>query len=82
MTRKNIIIEVIGVYAMVVILAAYGLSSFGFVPVDNMWNQLMNLTGGAGFVYYAFCKKAWASLGLNIVWFLIAAVALVRIFAN
>lgn len=73
-------LELIGVYGMVMILGAYFLTSFNYVLADNLWYQLMNLTGGMAFVHYTLTKKAWASLGVNSVWVIIAAVSLWKMF--
>ncbi len=78
MSDKKIILEIIGAYGMIMILGAYGLNSFGYVESENFWYQMMNLTGGFAFVYYTWNKKAWASLGVNVVWVIIAALALVQ----
>lgn len=65
---------------MIMIIGAYFLNSFGFVLATNVWYQLMNLTGGLAFIYYTLAKQAWASLVVNSVWAVIAAVSLWKLF--
>jgi len=74
-------LETIGFYGMTMILGAYFLISFDYVLADNVWYQLMNLTGGAAFIYYTMAKRAWASLGVNTVWAIIAAISLWKMLA-
>jgi hypothetical protein len=38
--------------------------------------QWMNLAGAAGFVFYGWWKEAVASVALNLIWAIIAGVAL------
>jgi len=76
MKTQDIVRELIGVYGMIVVLGGYFLNSFGYITALDMRYQIMNLTGGAAFVYYTYTKKAWASLVVNVVWILIAAVSI------
>ena len=80
MKLKGWSLEVVGAYGMITIIGAYFLNSFGFVLADNIWYQLMNLSGGATFIYYTLAKQAWASLAVNSVWTIIAAVSLWKMF--
>ena len=73
-------LEIIGVFGMLMILGAYFFISFDYVLADNAWYQLMNLSGGAAFIYYTIKKAAWASLALNVVWAFIAVFSLWKIF--
>lgn len=76
----NAIIEAIGLLGAILILAAFGLNSFGVVGATSIGYQLMNLIGGSAFVFYTFKKAAWSSMVVNIVWAIIAIIALYRIF--
>ncbi len=77
--QDNSILEAIGVLGAIMVLGAFGLNSFSVVSSTSVFYQLMNLVGGAAFVYYTFKKTAWSSLVVNIAWVLIAFVALYRI---
>ena len=74
-----IILESIGIYGIVMVLGAYALNTFGYLTAKDLRYQLMNLTGGAAFVYYTLIKMAWASLFVNVVWVVIAVFGLWRI---
>lgn len=80
MITKAHIIEVVGIYGIIMVLGAYFLNSFGFIASSDVWYQLMNLTGGAAFVYYTVKKQAWASLVVNVAWVLIAVTSLAKMF--
>ena len=75
---KSKLIELFGWYGTVAILLAYFLVSFSFLEVTNIWYQVLNITGSLGIVFDAFYKKDYQPGVLNIVWMVIAAIALVR----
>lgn len=79
MTRRNILIEVIGWYGAAAILLGYGLLSFDKISADSLAYQLLNLTGAAGIVIVSLAKGAQQPAILNIVWAIIALVAIVRL---
>ncbi len=76
---KNFIDEIIGWYGMAAILLAYGLVSFGFLSVSNIFYQVLNFTGAGGVAYISFKKQAKQPAILNVVWAIIALVAIVRV---
>lgn len=78
--KKNFLSEIIGWYGAAAILCAYGLSSFGFLTPDNPWYQLLNASGAIGIVINVLAKHAYPPAVLNIIWALIAIVALVRAY--
>ena len=68
-----------GWYGTVAILVAYALVSFHLVSADNIWYQLLNLTGALGIAAVSYAKRAYQPMVLNVMWAGIAVVALVRI---
>lgn len=80
MEKKNLSIEIFGWYGMIAILLAYGLISLQFLGADNVWYQSLNLTGALGVASVAYYKKAGQPAVLNLIWAVIALVALIRIF--
>jgi hypothetical protein len=78
----QLLIELTGWVAMVLILAAYALLTAGRLTGQSVVYQLLNVAGAACFVVYLGWKGAWPSVALNVVWFLIGAVALVRILGR
>ena len=78
MTVKKAIEETIGWYGTVAIVLAYALVSFGFVPATSIGYQVLNGTGALGIVYISFKKKAYQPGVLNVIWAVIAAIAIAR----
>jgi len=79
-SRKQLFAEIAGWYGTVVILAAYTLVSFDLISGDGLIFQLLNLTGALGIIAIATYKKMRQSIVLNIVWGIVAIVAIVNIF--
>ncbi len=72
-------IEAFGWYGMVAIVLAYALVSFSFLQATDIWYQVLNGTGAVGIVVISLYKKAYQPGVLNIIWAVIALVAIVRI---
>lgn len=71
--------EIVGWYGAVVILIAYGLVSFSLITPTSIGYQLLNLTGGVGIVINSFRHRAYPSGILNIIWSIIAVVAILKV---
>ena len=69
-------VEVVGWSGALLILAAYLLVTLGKLTGQSLAFQWMNLLGAAGFVVNGWWHGAIPSAALNVVWMLIAAVAL------
>lgn len=80
MTIKNIIDETIGWYGTVAIVLAFALVSFEFLSATSIIYQVLNGTGALGIVYISFKKKAYQPGVLNIIWAVIAVIAIIRIY--
>ncbi|MFA6105456.1 MAG: hypothetical protein WC725_02535 [Patescibacteria group bacterium] len=76
---KNIS-EIIGWYGTAAILLAYALLSFGVLSSNNIFYQLLNITGALGLVIISFRKKTYQPGILNIIWSIIAAIAIIKMF--
>jgi len=76
--KKNII-EIFGWYGMIAIVLAYALVSFSFLSFNSIWYQLLNCTGAIGIVVVSLYKKAYQPGILNIIWTLIALIAIINI---
>jgi hypothetical protein len=74
----DLLIDIIGWIGSVEILLAYGLNSFQKLRSDSPVFYLLNLTGGICFVIYTVHKEAFASAFVNIIWVIIAAVAITK----
>jgi len=77
---QRAVVEGVGWYGVVAILAAYALVSFKFVEPHGLIYQLLNLSGALGIIIEAYSKKDYQPVVLNIVWLAIAIIALARLF--
>ena len=77
--NKKMLIETIGWYGMAAILLAYVLVSFKVIASDSVTFQLLNLTGALGVAVISLRQKAKQPAALNIIWAIVAAVALVKL---
>jgi hypothetical protein len=76
---KKIFSEAIGWIGISLILIAYALNMFEVMTVNSVMYLLMNIVGSVGVVYISLKKKAYQPEVLNIVWILIALVALIKL---
>lgn len=76
---KNLIIEITGWYGTVAIVGAYFLVSFNLIGAENVIYQILNFTGAIGIVLISLYKKAYQPAVLNLIWTVIAIVALFKI---
>lgn len=75
----SVLSEVIGWCGAAAIVAAYALSSFKVLSQGSAPYQALNAVGAAGVVYISLLKTAWQPFTLNVIWFVVAAIALVRL---
>ena len=80
MNTKKFIEESIGWYGTVAIISAFALVSFEILPATNLIYQVLNGTGALSIVYISFKKKAYQPGVLNIIWAIIATVAIIRMY--
>ena len=73
------LIEWGGWYGTVAIIGAFALSSFSIVKPTDLIYQILNLTGAVGIVLVSFHKKAYQPGILNIIWAVVALIAIVKI---
>lgn len=78
-STKRLIAEIIGWYGTAAILIAYALNSFQIIGTDNLSYQLLNLTGAIGIMVIAAVKGVRQSVVLNIVWGLVALIAIINL---
>ena len=82
MTAVEITVEIVGWMGAALILLAYLLLSAGKFTGQSLVYQGMNVVGAAGFVVNGWWHRAMPSASLNVVWALIGAVALWRIWTR
>jgi len=69
--------DFLGWYGAAAILAAYALVSFDLISPQGWLYQLLNFTGALGVLVISYAKQARQPALLNLVWAVIAFVALV-----
>ena len=74
------VIEVAGWYGAIAIIVAYALNSFGLLSSSDLLYQLLNLTGAAGIVIVSVKRRAYQPAVVNLVWLLVAIIAIGAIF--
>ena len=76
----EIITQVCGWLGMIALLVAYGLNSNKRVTAESATYQLLNLFGVIGVGFNVLYQHAWPALALQVIWGLIAVVALYKIW--
>lgn len=76
----DLLVEIIGWIGSVEILLAYGLNSYQKIRSDSLAFSLLNLTGGLFLMLYTIYKDAYANTFVNLVWVVIAVIALGRYY--
>ena len=77
--NQKIIDEIFGWYGTFAILLAYALVSFNVIPPLSFLYQLLNLTGALGIVYISFKKKTYQPGVLNLIWAIVALIAIIKL---
>ena len=72
-------VEILGWYGLGAVVFAYGTVSLAIISPASLLYQLLNLSGAFGLGAVAFVKRAYQNGVLNIVWALIAIVAMLRV---
>lgn len=76
---KDKIIKTFGWYGTLAILLAYVLVSFSIINVADIWYQILNVTGAIGLIAISRHQKDYPSEVLNIIWAIIAIIAILKI---
>jgi len=79
-STKQLFAEIAGWYGTLAILTAYALVSFHVISGDDLLFQLLNATGALGIIVIALYKKLVQSIVLNVVWVIVAVIAIINIF--
>lgn len=75
----NKFLEIFGWYGTIAIVGTYALISFSVMQSNSVFYQFLNLTGAIGIGCITLYKKVYQSAIVNIIWAIIAAVALVKL---
>ncbi len=79
---KQKLTDAVGWYGVLAILCAYGLVTFNVVTAKGYPYQLLNFTGAIGLVVIAHSHKDKQPAILNVVWALVAAIAIIQLLAK
>ena len=82
MSGVEILVEIVGWGGAGLILLGYLLISLGKLDGQSAVFQWINVFGGAGFVINAWWHGAVPVVALNVIWVLIGAVTLIRIWTR
>lgn len=70
--------EMAGWYGIAAIVGAYFLVSFKIIDADSFVFQLLNLSGAIGVIWISLVKRLTQTVVLNVVWAVVALVALTQ----
>ena len=73
---------ILGWYGVVATIAAYVLVSFLVLSPTSLIYQALNLTGALGVTIETYYRKDYQPFWLNLIWMLIALVAIVSIVVH
>jgi hypothetical protein len=73
------LITFLGWYGVSAIVLAYFLLSFSYLDSNNIWYQILNITGSVGLIIESAQEKDYPSSVLNIIWAAIALVSILKI---
>lgn len=79
---KNNHLQLIGWLGMVAILLAYFLMTFSLIEPLGFMYHFLNLAGSAGIVLITWKRKDTQPMMLNVIWMIIAIVALFQLITN
>lgn len=82
LNMKNRFINFLGWYGLVTVVGAYILVSFSLMAPTNLIYQLLNFTGSIGITIETYYKKDYQPFWLNLIWALIALIAMVSVFVR
>jgi hypothetical protein len=78
----QLVIDIIGWVGSVEVILAYGLNSYQKIKSDSLWYQLLNLTGGIFLIINTVYYGSYPSTAINLVWVVIASIAIVSLIKN
>ena len=78
----QLIIDIIGWVGSIEVILAYGLNSYQKIKSDSLLYQVLNLTGGIFLIINTIYYGAYPSTAINVVWVVIATIAIFGIFFN
>lgn len=71
-------INVLGWVGSFEVLLAFGLNTYQKIESKSLWYIILNLTGGVFLIIYSYYYSAYANTFINVIWVVVALVALLR----
>ncbi|HCW06902.1 MAG TPA: hypothetical protein DGG95_06015 [Cytophagales bacterium] len=78
----KLLIDVIGWIGSIEVIIAYGLNSYQKLKSDSPLFQVLNFSGGIFLIINTVYYSAYPSAIINVVWVIIASVAMIQIFRS
>ena len=73
------LINILGWIGSFEILLAFGLNTYQKIDSKSVIYLLLNLTGGTFLIIYSFYYSAYANTFINVIWVIVAVLALSRL---
>jgi hypothetical protein len=78
MSQPELLIEILGWIASVLIVGSYAFNISGKLSTDNKWYVWANIIGGLFFVINTYFHQAYPSMVVNIIWVFIAIIMILK----
>lgn len=82
MTLSETTLAIVGWAGVVSYVFAYGLLSLGWLPANTTRYHMLNALGGLCLVVHASHRDDIPDLAVNLIWMLIAAIAIIKVIAS
>jgi hypothetical protein len=73
------LISILGWVGSFEILLAFGLNTYQKIDSKSVLYLILNLTGGTFLIIYSFYYSAYANTFINVIWVIVAIIALARL---
>jgi hypothetical protein len=78
MSQPELLIEILGWIASVLIVGSYAFNISGKLSTDSKWYVWANIIGGLFFVINTYFHQAYPSMVVNIIWVFIAIIMILK----
>ena len=82
MSQPELLIEILGWIASVLIVGSYAFNISGKLSTNSKWYVWANIIGGLFFVINTYFHQAYPSMVVNIIWVIIAIVMILKRKSN
>jgi len=82
MNQPELLIEILGWIASVLIVGSYAFNISGKLSTNSKWYVWANIIGGLFFVINTYFHQAYPSMVVNIIWVIIAIIMILKRKSN